>query len=64
MQAYIGCCCHTSFRASEARRNQFGMLICPRCGLLHKAPVEHVESDTRQRARRRRQLETQQGRLF
>ena len=64
MEAYIKCTCHTSFRASRAHGHWSGMLICPRCGLLHKPPEPKVESVARIRARRRRKAEASQGRLF
>jgi hypothetical protein len=64
MEAYLKCVCHTSFRVSDAKRHPSGMLICPRCGLLHEAPKPVVESEARQRARARRRAEAAQGRLF
>jgi len=61
---YRSCTCHTSFRVSEAKRHRGGMLVCPRCGRLHKPPAVAVESDAALRRRRQRQAEAAQGRLF
>jgi len=61
---YMTCTCHGRFKLSDAGLHASGLRICPRCGRLFPRPRRREESEARQRARRCRQAEAAQGRLF